>query len=140
MIKHIRQKDSLGCAIACAAMIVGCTYEESREAIVPNWDGKIPPGGYEVWQFIKSRGFDVVCQREHFFAARDDKSALWPPEPFADVHLVSLKTHGAGYFNHSVVMLRDGTILDPDCDEPRRMSDYLHIEQISAVLKLNLDE
>lgn len=54
---------------------------------------------------------------------------VWPPAPWADVHICEVRV-AAGY--HSVVLLRDGTVLDPACDAPRRLANYLEVVSVSA--------
>ena len=137
MTRHVQQEDALGCQIACAAMIVGCSYAEAREVIAPNWSGELPPGRFEVEAFIKSRGWDVINNREHFYDFRrsEGDGFPWPPSPFAELHLVSVRTISVNFYSHAVVMLRDGSILDPDVQEPNTMADYPLVLQVSAVVR-----
>jgi hypothetical protein len=57
----------------------------------------------------------------------------YPPEPFAPLHLVSVKVSPASPVYHSVIWLRDGTVLDPLTPEPKRLSDYHHIGGIDGL-------
>lgn len=142
MIQWIQQEDRLGCAIATAAMIVGCSYQEAQEGIAPGWDGLHPPGGYNVDRWLKSKGVEIVRRSEHFYPCwkhqnMEEQGIPWPPVlPFADVHLCSVVPHGSEHLRHSVILLRDGTVLDPETPEPKRLSDYPYLETVWEVVWL----
>lgn len=61
---------------------------------------------------------------EEIYAERGRKP--WPPEPWALAHLCTVET--SQY--HCVVMLRDGTVLDPATSDPKRLSDYKSVAQV----------
>jgi hypothetical protein len=102
MIRLVRQEEPRGCVIACLAMIAGCRYEDVRRDIDVDTCGV----SYEHANgWLAERGF----------AVRTAQRAML----FADVHLATFQTT----MPHAVVVLRDGTVLDPALDEPGRFGE-----------------
>ena len=145
-IQWVGQEDANGCGIAAAAMIVRCTYREAREAICPGWDGAMPPGSYAIDQFLCHRGYEVIRLRDHYFPTRligifGGLVEDWPPAPFAALHLCSV-VPSLDHWNesHAVVMLADGSVLDPNSPVPRRLNDYPHVTLVAEVRKVAHEE
>lgn len=118
MTKWVGQLDSNGCGIACLAMIVGKSYEEVRSE-VRYYDGS---GLHDhiIDSYLADNGFAVARKHEVCHWAQEKygrkRREKWPPEPFADVHLVMVESCMEPYRTHYLVMLRDGTTLDPLVD------------------------
>jgi hypothetical protein len=130
-IRWVGQEHSHGCAVACLAMVAGVSYADARKAW-PDLPPEQPLGAYEAREWLKSRGYDTALTMAHFYTP--DKTS-WPPEPFAEVHLVSVSPHHGSDIGHEVVMLGNGTVLDPDTPGPRRLSDYGHVNSVTAVTR-----
>lgn len=135
MVTRIAQRHKDGCGRAVLAMLTGQTYEEVDQ-VIPARDGN---RALELWQqerFLMERGWfqRVILRRE------EAPGGKWPPAPFAPLHMamvagraagrvlrttdgVLLETHGTGS-GHSVVMLRDGTVLDPNSEGGWRLTDW----------------
>ena len=122
-IRHVRQEDPNGCIVACLAMIDGKSYAELRP-FYPSVTEK--HGGltlYDFSNYFTRAGFafqlihayDRIVSGEH---------AGWPFAPWADAHLCGVDGGRGGAHSHGVVLLRDGTVLDPSHDTPRRWEDY----------------
>ncbi|MCJ2102421.1 hypothetical protein [Methylobacterium sp. E-046] len=128
MIAHVRQEEAFGCAVACCAMIQGVSYAKARASFGP------PGRGFtrDVWQeYLARHGFAVRHLHRIDHLARVERE-VWPLSPWADVHLCSVDAgHGMG--SHLVVLLRDGTVLDPATDAPRRLADYASVAYMAAV-------
>ena len=125
MIKHVRQDDRYGCVVACLAMVLDRSYSAIRHQLGSPGNGFT----HNVWQrFLAERGFGV----QHFYRFG---SAVWPLAPWADLHICSVDAgHGDG--THVVVMLGDGTVLDPIDDRPRRLTDYPSVAYIAGIHKV----
>jgi len=108
-------------------MILGWEYEEAKEAIEKS---PVEQGPIDWDRGISHLAVDYVLGEHGYFGHRiyiswcqqvvsvgdnppywDLKpDAVWPPEPFAPIHYATVQ---AGAFYHFVVMLADGTVLDP---------------------------
>lgn len=115
MVQLVRQEHSHECGIACIAMVAGLTLEQARAA----YDAVYPDGranGRAVSTGITYVELDAVLAKLGLATARlwagpkDNRHTPWPPAPFADTHIEQrICSNGA----HFVVVLRDGSVLDP---------------------------
>lgn len=117
MVTRIAQRHKDGCGRAVLAMLTGQTYEQVDQ-VIPARDGK---RDLELWQqerFLMERGWfqRVVLRRE------EAPDRVWPPKPFAPLHMAMVA--GRTNVGHSVVMLRDGTVLDPNHEGGWRLTDW----------------
>jgi len=111
----VRQLDISGCGPACVAMVAGLTYEEAC-ALFPKANFKRKSGG------LTRRNFEDVLQRLGFGLCR--RKAL---APFANVCIAELKQLDENPRHwHWVVILGDGTVLDPDEPKPTHISNVVH--------------
>lgn len=127
----VRQRQSHDCGIACLAMLLGVTLEEAGAAY-----DRVYPGarsrGRGVTEGLAYVELDVVLAEEGLATARlwqgprDNRRVPWPPAPWADLHLVQAGTH-------FVVLLRDGTVLDPARGEAS-LTAYDDVQSIAAVV------
>jgi hypothetical protein len=135
-VRWVRQEEHMGCIVACIAMVTGQTYAEARAAFAPDRDFAVQGGSpvFDVdWQLAKA-GFATARVWKSWHAKPDEP---WQP-PFVPghVHVVQVDTHPkAGA--HSVVLLPDGTVLDPDTPTPRRISDYRAVETFETVVPID---
>jgi hypothetical protein len=135
----VSQEDPMGCTVASVAMLAGCSYCEVREAVHPDWDGQEPLNEASLHQWLEAQGFEIICECRYFRPSRERNPehavGPWPPEPFAPLHWVSVTVHAHSRFGHSVVMLADGTVLDPETPAPRRLTDYFRVDQVRGVYR-----
>lgn len=131
----IRQKDPYGCALACLAMVTGKAYEEVRAAFVGHDFGvstrELRTGGISyvaVDGYLSDHGY-AVRRLARYDPVLNLHRDPWPVEPFAPVHVCEVITS----MGHSVVMLADGTVLDPNREEPGRLSDYAAVNYVAGV-------
>jgi hypothetical protein len=126
-IRWVKQDDPCGCALACLAMVTGQTYADVRAAWPDGFNFRT--GGItheDVTHYLGDR-FIPYQLRYRFELGRngvglDGKDervirADWP-QPFAPVHIL-----GMGSGRHDVVLLADGTVLDPMQEAPRHLRD-----------------
>ncbi len=113
-VHWVGQEDASGCVAACIAMVCGKSYAEVKAELGSrnlHNDG-LP---YTLCDLLLAyAGFSVqrIYGRE---------GSAWPPQPWAPIHLLAAR----GGVEHLVVMLADGTILDPADPAPRSVDDYL---------------
>lgn len=125
LIQHIRQRETFDCLIACFAMVTGKQYEEVRKVAGEDISTR-PPESQPLFDWLKQSGFRV-----HF--RMPENLSDWPQKPFTDVHICSVLKHKEIAWSHGIVLLRDGTVLDPDCDEKKRLSDYYFVNWMCGI-------
>ena len=121
----VRQKHQRGCGIACVAMLTGEDYDTLAAEV--EWRDDQSPVGFYVDDQLWRRGY-AICR------VYERGSTMWPPLPFARVHLCNVDYVTDAPVSHNVVMLADGSVLDPMHDEPRRLSDYPRVYNVAAVV------
>lgn len=135
MVTYVAQPNGYGCAIACVAMIVGKTYDEMEawflEQGLPR--ERMVQGSHDgIWREAIDRHGFVYVQRYRCdpFLNRCDRPD-WPV-PFAPVHVCCTRV-AAG--SHAVVMLGNGSVLDPFKRERTSLThpDYLEVSQVVGV-------
>jgi hypothetical protein len=132
-ITHVRQEHPNGCGIACVAMLTGQTYTQARGL----FGGEETERGmthYDWFEALARCGYaaQFLFQREQKIG-RTPPREVWPLPPWAPAHIVQTG-------NHYVVMLSDGTILDPAVSSaPRRITDYPadRIYSMSGIFPVN---
>lgn len=116
-------------------MITGKTYAEVKAGFSErDWasaEGGIPSstGGLA---YLAEHGFAALTKYRHYAPRAVDRD-VWPVEPFADVHLCTVMAERS----HAVLLLRDGTVLDPNSPKPKRLSDYNRVDMIAGVFPVN---
>lgn len=134
-IRWVQQEDPMGCWVAAMAMVTGKTYAEVKAET-----GRMAANGGHCWatdQYLAQNGFTIQRYWRHDqFKGRvvgeawhNDKRDPWPLAPFAPLHVCMVQTSTG----HMVVMLADGTVLDPATPEPKRLSDYTEVHKIVGI-------
>jgi hypothetical protein len=130
-VRLVRQEDPNGCIVACLAMVTGKSYAEIRRMYPSVAE---PHGGltlFDFTNFFTLHGF--AFQLIHAWdRAIDGKHTDWPFRPWADAHLCGVDAGRGGSSSHGVILLRDGTVLDPAHGE-RRWSDYPSVGYMCAL-------
>jgi hypothetical protein len=124
-IQWIASEERRGCGIACCAMLTGQSYIQTR-----SWFGdRTGEGGICYWEidnFLGRHGYAVIRKMQS-----DIHMDHWPQKPFAKSHYcVVYLVDGSSHF---VVMLEDGTVLDPDDSKPKHLSAWSSIESVTGV-------
>lgn len=131
-VRLIRQKEANGCVVACMAMVSGKTYDEARADHIFSELADDAKGCSfrEAEEYLWRHGF---AWQEIYRCGPpgNTNKTVWPPAPWADVHVCEVRTGQA----HAVVLLKDGSVLDPLCDEPKRLTDYAEVYSVRAVFK-----
>lgn len=129
-IRWVPQREGMGCAVACVAMLMGLSYWNAR-ALFPHFDpaeGVLPLDAVRV---LGEYGWASIEKFEHYSPERRARRR-WPVKPFAPVHLVPVSTTGW----HAVLLLADGTVMDPLTPERRRLSDYPTVHSIIGLWRV----
>jgi hypothetical protein len=128
----VRQKQTFGCTAATLAMVLGCSYEDAAKKLASDPTIFDTQGsGYHVLESqLVQHGF-AVARKWRVYQPGNQKRDKWPCDPFADLHWCEVISRGRG---HAVVMLRDGTVLDPMSDEPKRLLDYEEVNFVAALV------
>jgi hypothetical protein len=126
-MKLIRQQDPAGCALACIAMATRHSYETVKRWFPLSDFVNYGITHHDIEDYLGDHGFRFA-RKYRWLPGRDPKTLkqperkLWPPQPFAPVHIIGINDG-----RHDVVWLPDGTVLDPNHEEPR------HITQVGNV-------
>ena len=112
-------------------MITGVSYDDVTATLTPGQRADLEAGkgcGFYLDDYLEDRRY-AVCRRYPRHAPP------WPPAPFADVHFAVVDAGGPA--GHSVVMLADGTVLDPLHDETRySLALYPKVWNVTAVVPI----
>jgi hypothetical protein len=130
MTTLVRQHDSMGCQIAVTAMLLDCSYAEAK-ALYPLYNNG-GQGYFILDTLLAEQGYAVARLWRHDGLRKCPRDP-WPPQPWADVHWCQVINQ---YGGHAVIMLRDGTVLDPALDEPQRLRDYVEVNHVTAVYRV----
>jgi predicted double-glycine peptidase len=134
MIERVQQKHSHGCGMAALAMVTGKTYDEVY-AWFKNLKYREQGLSYhDVIDYLTEHGYAVnwkwmITHNEETNKPRE----IWPCEPWADMHIVQVENT---IMYHFVVLLKDGTVLDPLTPEKKTLADYKRVTQMIAVYKI----
>jgi hypothetical protein len=127
----VRQQDHHGCVIACIATVLEQPYGVVRAEFGEPGRGII----YSWWQeYLGRHGYAFQFFYRHNCFTKADREP-WPLLPWTDLHFCCVDAgHGMG--SHLVVMLRDGRVLDPASDEPRRITDYASVSYMAGLFQI----
>lgn len=131
-MKRIKQKHDRGCSIACLAMLTGKTYDQVLEDCAPAWDENVGLYSNIVDGYLWDHGYALkkIFEPNNW---KKEKRHPWPVKPFTDIHLVFLRVYEQSPCDHFIVMLKDGTLLDPKLDGQRSLNDYYRVYSITGV-------
>lgn len=125
VIRYQAQKHEKGCALACLAMILGKTQEELDSSFLVDFKRK----GITVKiikEVLADNGLSVIEKEAKSFIERNKHNERML-EPFAHAHLVTVQPQVDAPNNHSVVMTRQGRILDPARKQIKSGKDYYYV-------------
>lgn len=120
-------------------MVLGITYTQALE-FTRKTEEDVGYSGmthYFFDQVVALHGY-AVQRRFRKNILTDTDHVVWPPEPWSEIHYCSVNTMIGAPIGHSVIMLSDGTVLDPARDTTRKLTDYVEVYSVAAVYKINL--
>jgi hypothetical protein len=114
-------------------MVLGCTYEEAAAKLASDPSIFDTQGnGYHVMESqLVQHGF-AISRKWRVYQPGNQQRDSWPCEPFAALHWCEVIAGPRGA--HAVIMLGDGTVLDPMSDEPKTLADYSEVNFVAAVI------
>lgn len=128
----VRQEDAYGCSVAVLAMITGLPYQQVKSEV--GFDGSLKSScsaRQKEWLaehgfpsdicYFKQDGGRIVCDLRDELIPQQGDYFLW------------LSVGGPGW-RHSVLQLPDGTVLDPETPEPKRLEQCPELFMVSVVL------
>ncbi len=137
-MKLVRQKHSMGCGVACMAMLLDVTYEEAAAHFK---DRNLETNGVvsiELDSVLADLGYAIQIQypKDHRWQEREQ----WPPAPFAERHVCQVyrglpENSGCA---HMVVMDQSGIVFDPLQDELTTLLAYQTINHVKGVHRVQL--
>jgi hypothetical protein len=133
-VRWVPQSDPNGCCVAVLAMVTGHPYEQIK-AFYGEDLGERGLSQHHIEHYLVEHGFTWARKTKwlpYIDGRKQQQREPWPAEPWADVHICEVVTSQS----HAVVMLADGTVLDPLTPEPKKLSDYKEVYYVAAVGRL----
>lgn len=131
-VVRVAQDDSEGCAVAVIATLTGRTYADVREQIDREpWHGH---NGDWTADGVSHITVDRLLIAHGYYLQRvyDNMVREWPPVPWAQIHFAQVVQPSGR--NHFVVMLRDGTVLDPMREGEYRLDDWTKVNNVVGLV------
>jgi len=134
-VRFVYQPENSGCCIAAVAMIVGKSYFDVKQLMNVEHDLSCEGIHYHEWQdLLVDLGFASQF-RSSWSPRLKDNRAVWPCAPWADLHFCEvINTRASG--QHSVVLLRDGRVLDPWWGVLQGLHRYPRVVSMTAVYRV----
>jgi hypothetical protein len=134
-IKYVKATLTNSCVPACLAMVTGKTLNRVVKEIHEYWENE---GRYEgvddyiVDQYLSKNGYARV---NHEYEPNKLLIKKWPIKPYAPIHIVDVWSSNPPGM-HAVIMLKDGTILDPSNKRIKDVSQYQRVFAITGIWKV----
>ncbi len=129
-IRWVGQEEGKGCAVACVAMVLSLSYWNAR-ALFPHFDPEAGVLPLDAIRVLGEYGWASVEKFPHYSPEKVDRRR-WPLSPFAPVHLVQVISTGC----HAVLLLEDGTVLDPLYNRERALHQYKRVLSITGLWRV----
>ncbi len=139
-ISWVKQEDAHGCGLAVLAMLTGKTYESVKSDFVkltkrpPESFGERGINHIQLDAYLARCGF-AISRSGQYDSFTNKKRRVWPPRAIHDFNYCEVEQAATGNW-HFVVLLRDGSILDPLMPDIRYYSDYKRIASIAGVFHI----
>lgn len=117
--------------VATCAMLLGISYDEALALFPVDPDANHGFCDLFLENILVELGY-AIGRKYQFNIAVGDLRDPWPPKPWAAIHWCQVRSDTG---HHAVVMIGDGSVLDPACEFPRRLSDYLEVNFVASVHK-----
>lgn len=135
--KYVKATLTNSCVPACLAMVTGKTLARVIKEIYEHWENEGRYQGIEdniVDQYLSKNGY-AIQRISHEYEPNKLLIPKWPVRPFAPIHIVDVwSSNPAGM--HAVVMLKDGTVMDPSNRRIKDISMYQRVFGITGVWKV----
>jgi DNA primase large subunit len=136
-MKCVHQKHSMGCGLAALAMITGSNYDEIIKFFSPPIDfNKDGISFRAIDAYLVDHGYAIARKFQHYGFFNCPKREIWPPQPFAPIHLCEVRVYENAPCTHFVIMLSNGRILDPINDEHKNLNFYFKVISVAGIYKV----
>lgn len=132
--RYVRSKLPNSCVVGCLAMVTGQTFDQTLRGMTEYWQesGQFEGVGDDMFEaYLCQRGY-ALQYIHHEYTPTFTLRTIWPPEPFAPIHVCDVFDEGM----HAIVMLEDGTIMDPNDRKRRRLADYHRVFSVCGIWKV----
>lgn len=131
---RIQQEHQFGCAIAVTAMILGVEYQSALALFLGHPDIQLGYGCHVTDSILIEHGY-ALGRKYKTTRPGNTLREIWPVEPWGKVHWCEVMTQAGA---HAIIMLEDGTVLDPHTPDRTRLDhpDYLSVNFVAAVVKI----
>lgn len=132
---YVKQEHMKGCMVATMAMILGKSYQETLALFPCSPDDNNGFSSFVGDTLLVEEGYAVARKYKTRTGYNNQKRAIWPPEPWCDIHWCEVMTAAGG---HAIVMLGDGIIMDPWDPSRKSLRDpaYQQVNFVAGVVKL----
>jgi hypothetical protein len=133
-ITYVKAVEDNSCMIACLAMVMGKTFDDVFADMDRYWknEGHSMGTSDDAWiAYLSAHGY-AIQDIDHEYTPDERLINPWPIKPFAPIHIVFVYSEGS----HAVVMLQDGTILDPTDIHYKSRHEYHRVYRIVGVWKV----
>lgn len=134
MVQYVKAIEDNSCMIACLAMVMNKQFEVVFRDMDKHWkhDGNSLGTSYEAWRaYLSAHGY-AIQYIDHEYTPNEQLIDPWPIKPFAPVHIVFVYSSGM----HAVVMLENGTILDPTDIHFKSRHEYHRVYGVAGIWKV----
>jgi len=118
-------------------MLTGKPYSVVRTEI--KFDGNAV-SAYDEQEYLNANGYRFQTairwaggEKFRWYGDGECPFTGWPPPPWADLHLCSIMVNPTSIFGHRVIILKDGTVLDPLTPDPKRLTDYAGVYRAESL-------
>jgi hypothetical protein len=133
MTRWVKQEDGRGCVLAALAMLTGQTYAQVKsEFFDQDWNNNGCTFEFDAHTYLAEHGYAIATKYRYYHPQKRDRE-IWPVPPFAPAHLCSVIVANG---SHAVVLLADGTVLDPSTPKQKKLSDYSAVNSVMGVWKI----
>lgn len=128
---YVRQKHRYGCGPAC--LITGEDYDQVTRTLGGDFESNHGITFHDMDDYLVERGYAI--SRMWRYKRGNIPREPWPPQPWADIHLCMAEINKAIGGTHFILWLKDGSVLDPNCEGVRSFRDY-DICQVAGIHKV----
>jgi len=133
MTVSIKQQHARGCGPAVLAMVCNQTYEDVVQSFGEHDFEKKGLYWPDLVHYLEAAGFALRMKSKVEGWSNRTERECWPLPPFAPIHIAEVKVAESSPVIHWVVMLHEGTVLDPLSSEPRMLADFHEVYHIAGL-------
>jgi len=125
--RYVSQKYENDCAVACLAMITGYSYEKVDKRF--NYKKGIKFS--KSVDYLQYQGIGIII-KEWIGCQNINYNNKLMAQPYADIHLISVKQYADSPYHHAIVMDKNGQIYDPGDKTIKDLNHYYEIVKVAG--------